>query len=135
MPKLPGPPCRPAGYQRRQADVDGWLKTVVDEQKISREKYLHDSVWPSTALKLIAGDVKVTDEDIQKGYKANFGPRPQVRAIVLRQPAPRQEAWQQARDNPSVEFFGKLAEQYSIEPASRANQGRVPPIQQYRRPA
>ena len=30
-----------------------------------------------------------------------------------------------------MEFFGKLAEEYSIEPASRANQGRVPPIRQF----
>ncbi len=112
-------------------DVEGWLKSIVDEQKISQDKYLKDSVWPSTALKLIAGDVKVTDEDIQKGFKANFGKRAQVRAIVIDSQRRAQEAWQQARENPSVEFFGKLAEQYSIEPASRANQGRVPPIQQF----
>ncbi len=112
-------------------DVEGWLKSVIEDQKISQEKYLKDSVWPSTALKLIAGDVKVSEEDIQKGFKANFGTRAQVRAIVLDNQRRAQEVWQQARDNPSIEFFGKLAEQYSIEPASRANQGRVPPIQQF----
>jgi PPIC-type PPIASE domain len=112
-------------------DIEGWLKSVTDDQKISREKYLRDSVWPSTALKLIAGDVKVSEEDIQKGFKANFGTRAEVRAIVLDSQRRAQEVWQQARDNPSVEFFGKLAEQYSIEPASRTNQGRVPPIQQF----
>ena len=63
-------------------DVEAWMKTVLEDQKISRDKYIKDSVWPSTALKLIAGDVKVTDEDIQKGFKANFGQRAQVRAIV-----------------------------------------------------
>lgn len=112
-------------------DVEAWMKSVLDDQKVSQEKYLQDSVWPSTALKLIAGDVKVTDEDIQRGFKANFGPRAQVRAIVLDSQRRAQEAWQKARENPSVEFFGKLAEQYSIEPASRANQGHVPPIQQF----
>ena len=60
-------------------DVEAWMKTVLEDQKISRDKYIKDSVWPSTALKLIAGDVKVTDEDIQKGFKANFGQRAQVR--------------------------------------------------------
>ncbi len=80
-------------------DVEGWLKSVVDDQKISQDKYLKDSVWPSTALKLIVGDVKVTDEDIQKGFKANFGKRAQVRAIVIDSQRRAQEAWQQARES------------------------------------
>jgi len=117
--------------QTGKPDVEAWMKSVVDDQKISRDQYLRDSVWPSTALKLITGDVKVTEDDIQKGFKANFGRRAQVRAIVLDNQRRAQEVWQKARENPSLEFFGKLAEQYSVEPASRANQGRVPPIQQF----
>ncbi len=95
------------------------------------DKYVHDSVWPSTALKLIVGDVQVSDEDIERGYKSNYGAKAEVRAIVLDSQRHAQEVWQKARDNPSVDFFGKLAEQYSIEPASRANEGRVPPLRQY----
>jgi parvulin-like peptidyl-prolyl isomerase len=111
-------------------DVEGWLKTVTSGGT-SLDKYMHDSVWPSTALKLIAGDVQVTDEDIDRGYKSNYGPKAQIRAIVLDSQRRAQEVWQKARDNPSVDFFGKLAEQYSIEPASRTNEGRVPPMRQY----
>jgi hypothetical protein len=95
------------------------------------DKYVHDSVWPSTALKLIVGDVQVTDEDIERGYKSNYGAKAEVRAIVLDSQRRAQEVWQKARDNPSIDFFGKLAEQYSIEPASRANEGRVPPLRQF----
>ena len=115
-------------------DVAAWMKLVTEDQGITKEKYMRDAVWPSTALKLIVGDraeTKVTEEDIQKGFKANFGPRAQVRAIVLDNQRRAQEVWQQARDNPTLDYFGKLAEQYSVEPSSRANQGRVPPIQQY----
>jgi parvulin-like peptidyl-prolyl isomerase len=36
-----------------------------------------------------------------------------------------------ARDNPSDEFFGQLAEQYSIEPVSSSNRGKVPPIRKF----
>ena len=36
-----------------------------------------------------------------------------------------------ARDNPTDAFFGQLAEQYSIEPSSASNFGKVPPIRQY----
>jgi hypothetical protein len=42
-----------------------------------------------------------------------------------------QEVWQKARANPTVDFFGKLAEQYSTEPYSKSNQGRVPALHQY----
>src|SRR5205823_12521134 len=51
--------------------------------------------------------------------------------IVLDNQRRAQEVWQMAREKPTADFFGKLAEQYSVEPASRANQGRVPPIQQH----
>ncbi len=111
-------------------DVEGWLK-LVDEQGVAYDKYVHDSVWPSTALKLIAGDVKITEEDIKRGYEANYGSKAQVRAIVLDNQRRAQEVWQKARENPSIDFFGKLAEQYSVEPSSRANAGRVPPIQKF----
>jgi len=111
-------------------DVDAWLKTIT-AQGMTMDKYMHDAVWPSTALKLVAGDVQVTDEDIDRGYKSNYGSKAEVRAIVLDSQRRAQEVWQKARDNPSIDFFGKLAEQYSIEPASRANEGRVPPLRQF----
>lgn len=112
-------------------DREGWLKIVVNEQGVPLDKYIRDSVWPSAALKLLVNDkVKVTDEDIERGYKANYGAKAQVRAIVLDNQRRAQDVWQQARNNPSADFFGQLAEQYSMEPASKANAGRVPPIQQ-----
>ncbi|MGC3969828.1 MAG: peptidylprolyl isomerase [Pirellulales bacterium] len=36
-----------------------------------------------------------------------------------------------ARDNPTAEHFGMLAEQYSIDNVSRALRGEVPPIQRH----
>jgi parvulin-like peptidyl-prolyl isomerase len=36
--------------------------------------------------------------------------------------------WAKARQNPSLDYFGDLAEQYSIEPQSKALRGEVPPI-------
>jgi parvulin-like peptidyl-prolyl isomerase len=112
-------------------DTEGWLKMVVEQQGVPLDKYMRDSVWPSAALKLLVADkIKVTQEDIDRGFKANYGAKAQVRAIVLDSQRHAQDVWQQARDNPTVEHFGKLAEQFSMEPASKANSGRVPPIQQ-----
>jgi hypothetical protein len=42
-----------------------------------------------------------------------------------------QEVWQIARQNPTPEIIGNLAEQYSVDPTSKALRGEVPPIQKY----
>ena len=97
--------------------------------------YIRDAVWPTVALKKITGDVTVSDEDLQKGFEANYGKRVRCRAIVLTSQRKAQEVWQLARrefdkPNPNPAFFGQLAEQYSVDP-SKTLQGRVPPIQRY----
>ena len=42
-----------------------------------------------------------------------------------------QQVWEMARNNPTGDFFGNLASEYSIEPVSRANFGKVPPIRMH----
>ena len=56
-------------------DVQKWLTAVQQEQGLSLETYIRDSVEPSVALKKLAGDVQVTNDDLQKGYEANYGKR------------------------------------------------------------
>jgi len=113
-------------------DVEAWLKQVTEEQGVSREVYVHDSVWPSVALrKLSQGTVKVNEEDLKKGYESNYGPRVRCAAIVLGDYRRAQEVWEMARANNSREYFGDLAEQYSVEPGSRALRGEVPPIRRH----
>lgn len=110
-------------------DVAAWLKVVTGQRGLTLENYRNDEVWPSVVLrKLVAGKVKVSDEELQKGFEANYGPRVRCRAIVLNNPRQAQKVWELARENPSPENFGRLAEQYSIEASSRALQGEVPPI-------
>jgi parvulin-like peptidyl-prolyl isomerase len=121
--------------KQKRPDLDAWIKTVTEEQSVTVEMYYHDAVWPSVALKKLVGDVPVTQEDMQRGFTANYGPRVRCRVIMLANERKAQEVWEMARaemqkQNVDPEFFGKLAEQYSIDP-SRALQGRVPPIQRY----
>ena len=52
-------------------------------------------------------------------------------AIVLSDQRSAQKLWEMARDNPTEEFFGRLAEQYSVEPVSSSNLGKVPPIRKH----
>jgi len=111
-------------------DVDAWLDMVTAEQNVTAEVYRQTAVWPTVALKRLVGDkLEVTQEDLQKGYEANFGTRVRCLAIVLNNLRRAQQVWNMARQNPTPEAFGDLAEQYSVEATSRALRGEVPPIQ------
>ena len=143
-------------------DVEAWRKYVTEEQEMSWDVYLHEVVWPEVALKKLVGNkVQITEEDLHKGFEANYGPRVRVRAIVLNHQRRAQETWEKARKLPPLEklakrpalppgspwvepspevqtvindgakMFGQLAAQVSIEVGSSALEGEVPPIQRF----
>ena len=113
-------------------NVKKWLDLVQEQQGVSVEVYRRDAVWPSIALrKMVGPSVKVTEDDIQRGFEANFGERVRCLAIVLDNHRRATEVWGQARNNLSAENFGDLAEKYSIEAESRTLRGEVPPIQRH----
>jgi parvulin-like peptidyl-prolyl isomerase len=126
---------------RGEPDIEGWLEFVTKGENITREIYVRDEVWPSVALKkLVGSNVKITNEDLKKGYEANYGPKVRCRAIVLNNQRRAQEVWEKARaalgkggkgSAEAVKTFGDLAEQYSIEAGSRTLRGEVPPIQKH----
>jgi parvulin-like peptidyl-prolyl isomerase len=113
-------------------DVAAWLKTVTDSDKVTVDLYVYDAVWPSVALKqLVREGIEVTQEDLQKGFTSNYGERVEVLAIVLNNQRQANEVWDMARHNPTEQYFGELANLYSIEQVSRANFGKVPPIRKH----
>lgn len=113
-------------------DRAAWLKTITEQDGATVELYTRDAVWPSVALKKLVGKrVTVTEEDLQKGFQANYGERVNVLAIVLSDQRLGQRVWEMAKNNPTDTFFAQLAGQYSIEPASRSNGGQVPPIRMH----
>jgi parvulin-like peptidyl-prolyl isomerase len=113
-------------------DREKWLKQVQEQDGASIELYIRDAVWPSVALKkLVQNRVAITQEDLQKGFESNYGPRVEVLAIVFSNQRQAQQVWEMARNNPTDRYFGELATQYSVEPVSRANSGKVPPIRKY----
>jgi len=113
-------------------NVEAWLARMTQKQNISVDVYRRDSVWPSVALrKLVADQMVITEEDLQRGFEANYGPRVRCRAIVLGDLRTAQKVWEKFRNNPTVKFFGELASQYSIEAGSRQLDGEVPPIRKY----
>jgi parvulin-like peptidyl-prolyl isomerase len=115
-----------------KGDTTAWIESVLAEGVATQEIYYRDSVWPSVALaKLVEGTVSVTEDDLREGYESNYGPRVEVLAIVLSDQRTAQKIWDMARNNPTDEFFGSLAEQYSIEPVSQSNFGKVPPLRKF----
>lgn len=114
-------------------DMNAWLENIKKEGG-AIDIYIEDAVWPSVALKILVrgnNSVKVTEEDLRKSFEANFGERVNVLAVVLTNQRQAQKVWGLARDNPTDRFFGELAHEYSAEPTSRANYGKVPPIRMY----
>jgi len=122
--------------QTGRVDVARWLDTVATEQGLSVDRYIQEIVWPTAALKnyvmqTLGAKVDVNEDDIRKGFEANFGPRCICRAIMLNNQRAAQEVWEMARKNPNPIYFGQLAAKYSIDPQSRSLNGEVPPIQKH----
>lgn len=114
-----------------QPDLTKWYALVTEQPGVTRELYLRDAVWPSVALKkLVAGQVEVSDADMQKSYEANFGPRVRCRVIILGNQRQAQRVWDLARKNRTAEHFAELAGKFSLDP-SRTQGGIVPPIQKH----
>jgi parvulin-like peptidyl-prolyl isomerase len=113
-------------------DVEAWLELVTKKQGVSLSVYRGDVVWPTVALKKIVGaKIEITEEDIRKGFEANYGPRVRCKAIVLNNQRRAQQVFEMARKNNTSQNFGKLASEYSIEAGSQALEGEIPPIKRY----
>ena len=110
--------------------VDQYLQMLETERNISPMRYRRDIIWPMLALRKLAGEeVKVTEADVKKAFERNYGPRVEARAIVLDNPRRAREVWDKIQKNP--ENFERLAREFSIEPNSRAMDGKIPPIQRH----
>lgn len=113
-------------------DIQRWITDVLRDQGKSVEVYIRDAVWPTVALKKLCADqVQITEDDVQRQFEANFGQRAEVLAIVFSNQRTAQEVWEMARNKNTEQFFGELANQYSVEPSSRANFGKVPPLRKH----
>lgn len=114
-----------------EADVERWYATLAREHSLTKDQY-RKQIWSQVALtKMVEKDVRIENDDIQKGYEANYGPRVRVLAIILNDMRTAQRVWAEARKNPTEKNFGDLCEQYCVDPNIRAIRGEVPPIQKH----
>jgi parvulin-like peptidyl-prolyl isomerase len=120
----------------KRPDVKTWLEVVEREQGLKPDLYVDDIVWPTTALKVYVnrtapGAVQVTQEDLQKGFEASFGPKVKCKAIVLNNQRTANDVWQKCRDKGANEvFFAQMAKQFSVDLSNQLN-GDISPIQMH----
>ncbi len=112
-------------------DVAAWMARMAKEERLPLQYYVDDVVWSTVALKKLVGAVSVTQEDLDRAFAATFGPRARCRIIVLDTQRRAQEVWQLARQNPTPEHIGDLAERCSVDPTTKALRGEVPPIRRW----
>jgi foldase protein PrsA len=116
--------------KRFKLDVTAYLQMLQSERNISPMQYRASVIWPMLALKKLAGEeVEITETDIQKAFVRNYGPRVKARVIMVDNSRRGGEVWEKAKKNPAA--FEQLAQEYSIDPNSRALGGQVPPIPRY----
>ena len=114
---------------RFKLDAGAYLQMLQSERNITESQYRRSVIWPMLALRKLAGEtVEISEEDMQKAFVRNYGPRVKARVIVLEGGTARQhdDVWQDAKSDP--ENFDKLAQEKSVDPNSRALGGLVPPI-------
>ena len=113
-------------------NVREWLTVQARNQQTTIESFRNNTMRPLVMLKKLTRDnVKITEEDIQKGYEANYGPRARCLAIFFNNMRQAQQVWERAREIPLQEHFGDLAAKYSVHGPSKALRGEIQPIQQY----
>ena len=110
--------------------VDRWLKLLEEERNIPAEKYRREIIWPMIALRrLAAGDIQVSEDELQMAFEAEYGPKVRVRLIAAKTRSDADRVLALAQAEP--EKFGQLAKEHSIDPNSGAARGIIPPIRKH----
>lgn len=104
-----------------------WLELLKDERGISPQQYSSDIVWPTLALRRLAGErLRVTEEELRMAYETQYGPSVQVRMIVVEDRTLAEEI--HAKVMADKGEFPRMAVQHSVDPNSAPSGGLVPPI-------
>ena len=110
--------------------VEQWYKMLKQERGIDPAQYATDIVWPTLALRKLAGErLKVTPEEFQEAYEMQYGPAIKARLIAVKDPAKAKELHAKAVAAP--ETFGDLAKNHSEDTPSASDNGWIPPIRKH----
>ena len=114
-----------------QPNIALWLEIATQNYKTPLDVYRNNTVWPMLALKRLTRHlVQVTEDDIRRGFEANYGAKVKCLAIILDAKDQRRalEVWELASRNRSETNFGDLSEKYSADAEIRNARGLIPSI-------
>lgn len=116
--------------KRFNLDVNNWYQMLQSERGITPQQYRRSVIWPMLALKKLATEkVDLTEEEVNRSFVRNYGPRVKVRMILMDNLRRATGVWDKVNADPNN--FEKYAQEFSIDPQSRALGGSVPPIPKY----
>ncbi|HYN00637.1 MAG TPA: peptidyl-prolyl cis-trans isomerase [Aestuariivirgaceae bacterium] len=127
---------------RMQMSPEQYLKMLKENREITYEQYVRDVVLPSLSLKKMAKPfVKVTEEDIEKGYEAFFGEKMQCRWIMLNDLQAAMKVWDELKKS-DTEEDGKInlgefeyqVNRWSVDQNSRSLGGQLQAISRHTSP-
>jgi parvulin-like peptidyl-prolyl isomerase len=113
-----------------QVGKDQWVKLLEKERGITPERYAHDIVWPTLALRELAKDqLQITRRELDQAYESEFGPGVKVRLIAIENPEKARAIHAEAIAKP--EDFGALAKKHSQDANSASAYGLIQPIRRH----
>jgi len=109
---------------------DIFLQTIRDDRQMPIHEYRQE-IWGRLALKQLAGArIQVTEEDLDKAFETEYGPRVRTRMIVTLTAEKAEKLRQLALQDP--DRFGDLAKEHSEDKNSASVRGQIPPIRMHR---
>ncbi len=128
--------------QRMNMTPEGYLKLLKDKRQITYEQYERDIVRPGLALKKMAKkDIKVTEEDIEKGFEAYYGEKVKCRWIMVDNLQKAMQVWNELMAGAKkgdgkvpVGEFERMVSRYSTDPGTASLGGQLQPISRHTGP-
>ena len=110
--------------------VDQWFKMLKQERNITAEQYANDIIWPTLALRKIAGErLTIAREELVKEFEIQYGEAVRARLIAVGSLEKARKLQAQAAAKP--EDFGNLAKDYSEDAPSASAKGVINPIRKH----
>ena len=103
---------------------------VLKKFKKTMYEWKEDVIRPKLMMvQLVAPMVKITEEDLQKGFEGRYGPKVECRWIVLPDDKNKNALWDKAKE--SEAGFVEVATKYNLPVLCREGGKGVPPIHRH----
>jgi foldase protein PrsA len=129
--------------ERFNMTPEKYFAMLQERKGMTPQQYQRDIVWPGLALKRMARkNVKVTDDDIEKGFEAFYGEKVRCRWIMLNDQRTAMKVWNELKDSDTknkgkvdINEFARQVTLWSVDTGSRSIGGQLQPIGRHTSPA